>query len=159
MYEPVSAAVRRDLTSLILRTVLLLSAATLAHYIPFKYVTQLHAVTGLYALLFPLSGLLAVGGMVLAVKPEVACDWSTATRFGGGGLAVLWMVTGLMCTASLTEMVKEMPLGGSIAMVHMLAKHVVLSMAILAFAIAPERTARMFGAPAPVRNKGTRSIR
>ena len=159
MSEPGSAKARRDLTPVVLRAILFLSAATLALYLPFKYATQLHAVTGLYAILFPLSGLLAIGGMVLAVKPEAACDCSTMTRIGGGGLAVLWMATGLMCTASLTETVREMPLGGTIAMVHMLAQHVVLSMAILAFAIAPQRTARMFGAPEPLLTKRAEAIR
>ncbi len=147
MSEPGSAQARRDLTPLVLRAILFLSAATLALYIPFKYATQLHAVTGLYAILFPLSGLLAVGGMLLAVKPQAACDCSAMTRIGGGALAALWMATGLMCTASLTEMFREIPIGGTVAMIHMLAQHVVLSMAILTFAIAPQQTARMFGAP------------
>ena len=48
-------------------------------------------------------------------------------------------------------MVKEMPLGGTVAMIHMLAQHVVLSMTILGFAVAPARTARMFGAPLPTK--------
>lgn len=145
---------RRDVTPLVLRAILFLSAATLALYIPFKYLTQLHAVTGFYAILFPLSGLLAAAGIVLAVKPEAACDYSTMARIGGGGLAIGWMATGLMCTASLTEMVQEMPLGGSVAMVHMLAQHVVLSMAIFSFAIAPARIARAFGARASLSMKG-----
>ena len=153
MSESVSGRFRRERRPFVLRALLFLSAASLALYIPFKYATQLHAITGLYAFLFPLSGLLAAAGIVLAVKPEAACDCSTMTRIGGGGLAMGWMATGLMCTASLTEMVKEMPLGGSIAMVHMLAQHVVLSMAILAFAIAPARTARMSGAPEPFRTQ------
>ncbi len=159
MSEQDFGTARRDVTPLVLRAILFLSAATLALYIPFKYATQLHAITGLYAFLFPLSGLLAAGGLVLAVKPEVACDCSTAMRIGGGGLAFGWMATGLMCTASLTEMIREMPLGGSIAMVHMLAQHVVLSMAIFALAVAPARTARMFGAPVPLPTKRAEAIR
>ncbi len=159
MSEPGSATARRDLTPSVLRAILFLSAATLALYIPFKYATQLHAVTGLYAILFPLSGLLAAGGMVLAVKPEAACDCATMTRVGGGGLAVLWMATGLMCTASLTEMVSETPLGGTVAMVHMLAQHVVLSMAILGFAIFPRHTARIFGAPESILARRAKAVR
>ena len=159
MSEPDFGTARRDVTPLVLRTILFLSAATLALYIPFKYLTQLHAVTGFYAILFPLSGLLAAAGVVLAIKPEAACDCSTMARIGGGGLAIGWMATGLMCTASLTEMVQEMPLGGSVAMVHMLAQHVVLSMAILSFAIAPAWTARSFGAQAPLPMKGDEAAR
>jgi len=159
MSEPGSAKARRDLAPFVLRAILFLSAATLALYIPFKYATQLHAVTGLYAILFPLSGLLAMSGMVLAVKPEAACDCSAMTRIGGGGLAVSWMATGLMCTASLTEMVSEVPLGGTVAMVHMLAQHVVLSMAILGFAIAPRQTAHMFGAPESILTRHAEAVR
>ena len=145
-----SSAPRLDTMAIFLRVILFLSAATLALYIPFKYATQLHAATGIYAFLFPLSGLLAIAGITLSVKPRTACDCSTMTRGGAGVLAVGWMVTGLLCISSLSAMVREMPLGGTIAMVHMLAQHVVLSMAILAFAIWPRRTAILFGAPLPV---------
>ena len=133
----------------ILRAGLFLIAFSLALYIPFKYATQLHAITGLYAFLFPLSGLLALAGMVLSVKPQAACDCSGTIRTGGGVLAGLWMATGLMCIPSLTETVRVMPLGGAFAMFHMLTQHVVLPMAILAFAFSPGRTARIFGASSP----------
>lgn len=150
MSDRFSAAPRPDAMAIVLRVVLFLSAATLALYIPFKYLTQLHATTGIYAFLFPLSGLLAIAGITLSVKPQTACDCSTMTRGGAGVLAVGWMATGLMCVSSLSEMVLEVPLGGTIAMVHMLTQHVVLSMAILAFAIWPRRTAILFGTPMPV---------
>lgn len=133
----------------ILRAGLFLIAFSLALYIPYKYATQLHAITGLYAFLFPLSGLLALAGMVLSVKPQAACDCSGTMRAGGGVLAGLWMATGLMCIPSLTETVRAMPLGGSFAMFHMLTQHVVLPMAILAFAFLPGRTARILGASGP----------
>ncbi len=151
MSNQVSCEARREVTPAVLRGVLFLVAASLAVYIPFKYATQLHAISGLYAFLFPLSSVLALAGMVLAVKPRTACDCSTSMRGAAGTIAVGWMATGLMCISSLTETVREMPLGGSIAMVHMLAQHVVLSMAILAFAVAPGRTARMFGAGSAMR--------
>ena len=150
MSDHISVAPRLDTMAIFLRVVLFLSAVTLALYIPFKYATQLHATTGIYAFLFPLSGLLAIAGITLSVKPQTACDCSTMTRRGAGVLAVAWLVTGLLCVSSLSEMILEMPLGGTIAMVHMLAQHVVLSMAILAFAIWPRRTAILFGAPVPV---------
>ncbi len=150
MSDRFSASSRLDGTAIFLRIALFLSAATLALYIPFKYATQLHAITGIYAFLFPLSGLLAIAGIALSVKPQTACDCSTMTRGGAGVLAVGWMATGLMCVSSLTETVQEVPLGGTVAMVHMLAQHVVLSMAIIGFAIWPRRTAILFGAPMPV---------
>ncbi len=146
MSEPFAPATRGDVTPAVLRVGLFLIAASLALYIPFKYATQLHAISGFYAVLFPLSGVLALAGMVLAIKPQAACDCSTAMRGGAGVIAGGWLATGLMCIPSLTETVQVMPLGGGIAMVHMLAQHVVLSMAILAFAIAPGRTARILEA-------------
>jgi len=142
----------------ILRAGLFLIAFSLALYIPFKYATQLHAITGLYAFLFPLSGLLALAGMVLSVKPQAACDCSGTIRTGGGVLAGLWMATGLMCIPSLTETVRVMPLGGAFAMFHMLTQHVVLPMAILAFAFSPGRTARIFGASSPSALRGSEAI-
>jgi len=150
MSDGFSASPRLDGTAIFLRVVLFLSAATLALYIPFKYATQLHAINGIYAFLFPLSGLLAIAGITLSVRPQTACDCSTMTRGGAGVLAVGWIATGLMCISSLTETVQEVPLRGTVAMVHMLAQHVVLSMAIIAFAIWPQRTAIIFGAPIPV---------
>lgn len=130
----------------LLRLVLLVAASTLAIYIPFKYLTQLHALTGLYAFLFPLSGLLAVGGLVLAVDPGRACSCSTEVRAGAGVLAVGWMATGLLCVPSLVETVRVAPMGGAIAFGHMLLQHIILSSAILAFAIAPRWSAALFGA-------------
>jgi hypothetical protein len=136
------------MTPAILRTGLFLVAASLAFYIPYKYATQLHAITGFYAFLFPLSGVLALAGMVLAVKPQAACDCSGSMRGGAGIIAAGWMATGLMCIPSLTETVRVMPLGGAFAMFHMLTQHVVLPLAILAFAVSPYRAARVFGASA-----------
>ncbi len=146
MSESRSFPAGRSMTPAILRTGLFLIAASLAIYIAYKYATQLHAIAGFYAFLFPLSGVLALAGMVLAVKPQAACDCSGSMRGGAGIIAAGWMATGLMCIPSLTETVRVMPLGGAFAMFHMLTQHVVLPMAILAFALSPHRTARIFGA-------------
>ena len=51
------------------RIALFAAAASLAAYIPYKYATQLHAIQGLYAFLFPLSAILAAAGIALAVRP------------------------------------------------------------------------------------------
>lgn len=130
----------------LLRVALFVAAASLAAYIPYKYATQLHAVQGFYAFLFPLSALLAVAGMIVAVKPGKACDCGTTMRTGVGALSVLWLATGVMCVGSLTEAVIEHPLHGSIASFHMLAQHVFLSIMLVAFALNPQRMAGLFGA-------------
>lgn len=136
---------QRHLPAWLFRAVLFAAAASLAAYIPYKYATQLHAVEGFYAFLFPLSALLAVAGMIAAVKPAKACDCSVAMRSGVAALSVLWLATGVMCVGTLTEAVIEHPLQGSIASFHMVAQHVFLSLALLAFALMPARMAAALG--------------
>ena len=132
------------------RVALFAAAASLAAYIPYKYSTQLHAVSGLYAFLFPLSALLAVAGMIVAIKPAKACDCGATMRTGVAALSGLWLVTGMMCVGTLTQSVLEHPLHGSIATFHMLAQHVFLSLSLIAFAWAPQRMAKSLGvAPTP----------
>lgn len=136
----------------LLRAALFLAAASLAAYIPYKYATQLHAVTGFYAFLFPLSALLAAAGIFAAVKPDKACDCSVPVRSGVAALSLLWLATGVMCVGSLTEAVIEHPMHGSIATFHMMAQHVFLSLMLLALALAPQRMAKAMGVePAPQR--------
>ena len=136
----------------ILRAALFLAAASLAAYIPYKYATQLHAVTGFYAFLFPLSALLAAAGIFAAVKPDKGCDCSVPVRSGVAALSLLWLATGVMCVGSLTEAVIEHPMHGSIATFHMMAQHVFLSLMLLALALAPQRMAKAMGVePAPQR--------
>jgi hypothetical protein len=139
---------RNSLRALLFRAALFAAAASLAGYIPYKYTTQLHAISGLYAFLFPLSSLLAVAGIVFAVKPQKACDCGPATRGGIGALSILWLATGVMCAGMLTEAVIENPLHGSIATFHMIAQHVFLSASILAFAVAPDWMATRLAVPA-----------
>ena len=130
------------------RAALFVAAASLALYIPYKYATQLHAVQGFYAFLFPLSALLAVAGVVVAVKPAKACDCGTTMRSGVAALSVLWLATGVMCVGTLTEAIVEHPLHGSIATFHMIAQHVFLSLALIAFAVMPNRMASALGVEA-----------
>ena len=129
----------------VFRAALFAAAASLAAYIPYKYATQLHAVQGLYAFLFPLSALLAVAGIVFAVKPEKACDCGTTMRSGIAALSVLWLATGMLCVGTLTDAVLANPLRGSIASFHMIAQHVFLSLALIAFAALPGRMVRALG--------------
>lgn len=135
------------------RAALFAAAASLAAYIPYKYATQFHAVSGLYAFLFPLSGLLAAAGMIVAVKPEKACDCGTTMRTGLAALAGLWLVTGMLCVGALTQSVLADPLRGSIASFHMLAQHVFLSLSLIAFAWAPQRMARALGVTTALRRQ------
>lgn len=134
------------------RVALFVAAAWLALYIPFKYATQLHAISGLYAVAFPLSAILALAGIVVAWKPRTACDCSVPVRAGVGAVAVLWLVTGMLCVGSLADSIAANPLRGTFATFQMVVQHVFLSLTLLAFAFAPARMSRAFGAasgPAP----------
>ena len=135
----------RPVAPAVFRIALFVAAASLAAYIAFKYATQLHAIAGLYAFLFPLSGFLALAGITLAVRPRTACDCSTGMRVGFGVLAGLWLATGLLCVPSLVEMTAASPAGGAFATFHMLVQHVFLTLCVLAFAIAPWKMARWSG--------------
>lgn len=148
-----SPASRFPLPGWIFRAALFLAAASLAAYIPYKYATQLHAVSGMYAFLFPLSGWLALAGMVVAWKPQMACDCGVSMRAGVGALSVLWMATGILCVKSLAADVMSDPLHGSIATLHMLAQHVFLSLGLIAFAVMPERVVTTLGVAVPQRRR------
>lgn len=125
------------------RIVLLASAASLAAYIPYKYATQLHAINGVYAFLFPLSGILAAAGLVFAMRPQMSCDCNAVTRSGLGALSLLWMATGLLCVSNMTRVLLADPVDGSIAFFHMGMQHVFLSLSLLAFAFMPHRIVTM----------------
>jgi len=132
------------------RTALFASAASLAVYIGYKYATQLHALEGFYAFLFPLSSVLALAGIILAVKPMSACGCGVGIRAGVGAVGVLWLCTGLMCVPHLMEWVVKSPASGMFAVFHLLTQHVFLSLSLVAFAFAPQAMLAKFGITAPV---------
>lgn len=127
------------------RVALFAAAAWLAVYIPFKYATQLHAISGLYAFAFPLSAILALAGIAVAWKPKVACDCSVPVRAGVGAVSVLWLVTGMLCVNSLADSIAANPWRGTFATFQMVTQHVFLSLGLLAFAFVPARMARTLG--------------
>ncbi|MEO7244536.1 MAG: hypothetical protein ABIX12_05245 [Rubrivivax sp.] len=137
-----------QLPGTLFRVALFAAAASLALYIPFKYATQLHAVTGFYAFIFPLSALLAAAGIVVALKPEKACDCGPAVRSGIAALSLLWLTTGMLCISALADAVASQPLRGSLATFQMAAQHIFLSLSLLAFAWRPRRMASAVGARA-----------
>ena len=142
---------------MIFRVALFAAAASLAFYIPFKYATQMHVMQGLYAFLFPLSGILALAGMALAIRPRLGCSCGdmdaqigVPLRAGVGAIAVLWMVNGMLCVPTLAAMIQHSVWGGAFAAVHLTAQHIFLSSAILAFAFAPYWMARKLGVTADI---------
>ena len=130
------------------RIALFAAAASLVGYIGYKYATQLHATQGLYGFLFPLSGVLAAAGVILAWRPRKACDCSVGVRAGIGLLAGLWLIAGVACVPALVVAVTKNPASGLFATFQMLAQHVFLSLSVLAFALAPRTMAGTFGVTA-----------
>ena len=139
-----------NFTGSVFRVALFLAAASLAAYIAYKYATHLHATSGLYAFMFPLSAVLAAVGMILAVNPQKACDCSTPLRAGIASISGLWLATGVMCVGMLTQAIMAHPLSGSMATFQMLAQHVFLSLSLLAFTAVPQRMAKALARPATV---------
>ena len=137
----------------VFRIALFAAAASLAGYIPYKYVTQLHTAQGLYGFMFPLSAVLAAAGIWLAFRPRKACDCSVGVRAGVGLLAGLWLVTGVVCLPALAEAIAKNPAGGLFATFQMFAQHIFLSLAILAFAIAPRTMAEKLSGMAAMRTR------
>lgn len=127
------------------RVLLMLAAASLAGYIPYKYATQLHAIDGIYAFLFPLSGVLAMAGMALAARPELAFRIPLVGRAAIGALAAGWMATGMLCVKSLTTQVLVSPGAGLFASFHMATQHIFLSLAVAAIVLAPSAVWAQFG--------------
>lgn len=131
--------------SAVLRVALALTAVSLLFYVPFRYVTRPPEFGGFldtaYALLFPLSLLLAGAALWAAWRPGLpsrlaVADGSTGRwilgLYGGG-----WLLMGLMCLPSLTSLAAHSPVEGLFASVHMTAQHVFLGFAAVATAVHP----------------------
>lgn len=135
---------------ILFRIALFAAAFSLAGYIVYQYAATPHATEGFYAVLFPLSSLLALAGMVFAVKPRVGCNCNVGLRAGIGALSVVWIATGLMCAPMLVAWMGESPVKGGFALFHMVAQHVFLSLSLLAFVFFPRPISRwLIGADAP----------
>lgn len=137
----------------IFRVALLAAAVSLGFYIPYKYATQLHAVQGLYAFLFPLSSVLVVLGIALSVRPELAFRIPGPGRAAVAALAAGWIATGMLCVPSLTKQAMSIPVAGLFATFHMLAQHVFLSLSVAALVVVPAAVFAQFGAAAATRER------
>jgi hypothetical protein len=119
------------------KAALLVSAVSLLAYIPFKYVTQLHAIKGLYAFMLPLSSVVALAGIALALFPKRVLQLPFFVRAGIGSIATIWMITGLLCIPVLVGQSLIAPASGLFATFQMFAQHVFLSLSVVALVLAP----------------------
>lgn len=142
----------RPVLAVVLRSALVLTALSLFVYIPYRYVARPPELGGLfgtgYALLFPLSGVLAAAALAAAWRPGVlealergpgaGRDGSHVLLRGGlGAYGVTWMAMGLMCLPSLTALAAVSPVEGLFSGVHMTAQHVFLGAAAVGAAASP----------------------
>lgn len=127
------------------RITLFAAALSLAGYIPYKYLTQLHAIEGLYAFLFPLSTILVIAGLALSVRPDLAFRLPLLGRAITAAIAVGWMATGVLCVPSLTATALHSPLAGGFAMFHMITQHIFLSVSVAMLVLVPSATMVWFG--------------
>lgn len=140
------------------RVALFAIATSLAGYIVVKYATSLHATEGLYALVFPFSGILALVGITFAVKPMTSCDCSLEFRAGITGLSVAWMATGMNCVSSLANTIAVSPGAGSFAAFQMVSQHLLLPIAILGFLYAPAWMLKKLGIPLSEKSTSAKDI-
>lgn len=136
----------RSTRSAVLRVLLALTAVSLFVYVPYRYVTRPPEFGGFlgtsYALLFPLSVLLAGLALQAAWRPRVldrleSAGRGTAGRWGLGVYGGAWVLMGLMCVPSLTALAAHSPVEGLFATIHMTAQHVFLGFGALAVAVDP----------------------
>lgn len=140
---------KRSTAWTVFRSVILFAAASLGVYIAYKTATRPHAFTGLYAVLFPLSIIVTLAGLALAVKPAVAFRAPAWTRAAVGVAAAGWLANGILCVPRLAETTLSAPLAGLFATGHMLLQHVVLTLGVAALALAPRAVYRWFGLAVP----------
>lgn len=138
----------RRALGLVLKVVAGATALSLFVYVPYRYVVRppefVDFLGSAYALLFPLSLLLAAAALRVAWRPEVLSrlDSGRAARSGARRWAIgvyggLWVAMGLMCVPSLTALAEVSPIQGLFSTVHMTAQHVFLGFGAVAAAARP----------------------
>jgi len=135
------------------RGILFASGVSLFAYLGYRY--QIGSVPdhgSLYGVIFPLSAFLALGALVMAVRPHVleriAGPAGPAVKGGVVLLGAGWMATGLLCLRSLTAGVIAAPLWGTMDLIHMLSHHVVVPVGLGMLALGSRRVEAWFLGPA-----------
>lgn len=135
----------RSVLGTVLRVTAGLTAVSLVVYVPYRYAVRPPGFDGflgsVYALLFPLSLLLAVGALWAAWRPESLAglsDGSSGRRWAPGVYGGLWVAMGLMCVPSLTALAEVSPVKGLFSTIHMSAQHVFLGFGAMIASWKPE---------------------
>lgn len=128
---------KTEIAPMIFKAALLASAVSLLAYIPYKYATHLHAINGLYAFVLPWSSIVAMAGVGLALFPNRVLRLPLPVRAGIGSIALVWMITGLLCVPMLVGRIIAAPASGVAATFQMLAQHVFLSLSVAGLLLSP----------------------
>lgn len=141
----------RRIRGSVLRIAFALTAVSLLFYVPYRYAVRPPELGGVfgtgYALLFPLSAVLAVAALAAAVKPDLLRgldDSGSGWRLGLGLYGGTWVLMGLMCLPSLTALAAVSPVQGLFSTIHMTAQHVLLGFGAVAAAVDPATAAGLF---------------
>lgn len=156
----------RSVVSGVARVLLGLIAFSLIFYVPYRYAVNppgFGSFSGtVYAILFPLSILLASAALLVSFRPDLLARLRGGGALGSGAFrwtlglyGAGWMAIGMMCVPSLTALTASEPLQGLFAMTHMTAQHVVLGFVAIATAWRPEMMGSLFGARLPDRARSS----
>lgn len=132
----------------VLRIAFALTAVSLLFYVPYRYAVRPPEFGGFfgtgYALLFPLSAVLAVATLFATWKPDLlrglegrSAGWRYALGLYGGS----WVLMGLMCLPTLSALAAVSPVEGLFSTIHMTAQHVLLGFGAVAVAVDPSTAA------------------
>lgn len=147
-----SAPPARRTHGTVLRAAFALTALSLLFYVPYRYAVRPPEFGGVfgtgYALLFPLSAVLAVATLAAVWKPDLLRRLEGA-GFGSPRAALglyggTWVLMGLMCLPSLTALAAVSPVKGLFSTIHMTAQHVLLGFGAVAVAVDPGTAAGLF---------------
>jgi hypothetical protein len=138
----------RRALGVVLRVAAGAAALSLFVYVPYRYAARPPEFGGFlgstYALLFPLSLVLAAAALRVAWRPGGLArlgskreSGSGAWRWAIGLYGGSWLAMGLMCVPSLTALADVSPIQGLFATVHMTAQHVFLGFGAVAAAVRP----------------------
>lgn len=147
-----SAPPARRIRGTVLRVLFALTALSLLFYVPYRYAVRPPEFGGVfgtgYALLFPLSAVLAVATLAAAWKPDLLRGLdgagSGSRRAALGLYGGSWVLMGLMCLPTLTALAAVSPVEGLFATIHMTAQHVLLGFGAVAVAVDPSTAAGIF---------------
>ena len=139
----------------ILRLALGLTGLSLWAYLPYRYLARPPAFEGFlgsaYALLFPLSALLALGALAVAWRPELLGRLGDTRLKVVGAYGGAWLLMGFLCLPRLTALSATEPFKGALSTFHMTAQHVFLGALAMASAWRPaEVVAILLGRRRPV---------